>query len=58
MVACLNGHTQTIQLLLSFGRKIDVFNKSIKYDYSDIKSDSTALDVAKQRNETDIVQIL
>ena len=45
MVACLNGHTQTNQLLLSFGRKIDVFKKSIKYDYSGIKSDSTALDV-------------
>ena len=55
--ACYRGHTKIVQLLLSFGRKIDILKKSTE-DWRDIKSGSTALDVAKQENETDIVQLL
>ena len=49
---------KTIQLLLSFGRNIDVHKKSTKDDYSSIKSGSTALDMSKQRNKTAVVQLL
>ena len=44
--ACYRGHTKIVQLLLSFGR------------YIDIKSVSTAIDLAKQMNKTNIVQLL
>ena len=44
-------------MLISYGRNIDILKKSTK-DAGDIKSGSTALDVAKQRNTTDIVQLL
>ena len=60
MVACYYGSTKIVQLLLSFGRNIDIYKKSIK-DYDDgisIKSGSTALDLAKKCNETDVVQLL
>ena len=57
ILACYNGYTKTVQLLISFGRNIDILKKSTK-DYYGIKSGSTALDVAKQRNRTDIVQLL
>ena len=58
MRACLNGYSKTIvQLLLSYGRNIDILKKSTK-DIGDIKSGSTALDIAKQRNNTDIVQLI
>ena len=57
MYACCYEYTKTIQLLLSFGRNIDILKKSTK-DYIVIKSGSTALHVAKQRNNTDIVQLL
>ena len=55
--ACYWGRTKTVQLLISFGRNIDILKKSTG-DWFDIKSGSTALDVAKQRNRTDIVQLL
>ena len=57
MNACYFGRAKTIQLLLSFGRKIDIYQESTE-DYDDIESGSTALDVAKQENKTDIVQLL
>ena len=57
MIVCYNGHTKIVQLLISFDRNIDVLKKSTK-DYLGIKSGSTALDMAKQRNRTDIVQLL
>ena len=57
MQACYYGRTKTIQLLLSYGRNIDVHKKSTK-DNGDIISGSTALDIAKRRNITYIVQLL
>ena len=57
MWACYNGYTKIVQLLISFGRNIDILKKSTK-DWSGIKSGSTALDMAKQQNDTDIVQLL
>ena len=57
MSACYNGNSQTVQLLLSFGRNINIYKKSTK-DCEDIKSGSTAIDVAKQKNKTDVVQFL
>ena len=57
MRACYFGHTKTVQLLISFGRKIDILKKSTR-DWNDIKSGSTALDVAKQTNNTAVVQLL
>ena len=57
MRACWCGYTKIVQLLISFGRNIDILKKSTK-DYQDIKSGSTALDVAKQKNETAVVQML
>ena len=57
MIACNWGYTKIVQLLISFGRNIDILKKSTKDDYG-IKSGSTALDVAKQENETDIVEML
>ena len=57
MRACYWGRTKIVQLLLSFGRKIDIHKKSTR-DLLTIKSGSTALDVAKQRNKTDVVQLL
>ena len=58
MWACYSGNTKTVKLLLSFGRNIDILKKSTEDDYSGIKSGSTALDVAKQRNKTAVVQLL
>ena len=59
MDACYDGRTKTVKLLISFGRNIDIHKKSTKdNDYYGIKSGSTALDMAKQRNRTDIVQLL
>ena len=57
MRACYNGSTKTVQLLISFGRNVDILKKSTR-DYIDIKSGSTALDVAKQRNKTAVVRLL
>ena len=59
MNACYHENTQIVQLLLSYGRNIDIHKKSTKdEDFYCIKSDSTALDIAKQENITDIVQFL
>ena len=59
MYACYGGRTKFVQLLISFGRYIDVHKKSTKDDhYLGIKSGSTALDMAKQKNSADIVQLL
>jgi len=63
MLACCYGYTRVVQLLLSYGRNIDVNKKSTKdageYKLGIIyKSGSTALDLAKQANETDIVKLL
>ena len=58
MIACRYGNTKTVQLLLSFGRYIDIYKKSTEDYYSGIKSGSTALDVVKKTNSTDIVQLL
>ena len=62
MRACYWGNIKIVQWLISFGRNIDILKKSTR-DYrviksGDIKSGSTALDVAKQRNRTDIVKLL
>ena len=57
MKACRYGYTKTVQLLISFGRNIDILKESTE-DYSGIKSGSTALDIAKQRNKTAVVQLL
>ena len=57
MYACYNGNTNVVQLLLSYGRYIDIHKKSTK-DTAGIKLGSTALDLAKQRNRKDIVQLL
>ena len=57
MEACCRGNTKIVQLLISFGRNIDILKKSTE-DYGGIQSGSTALDVAKQLNNTDIVQLL
>ena len=59
MVACWYGNTQIVQLLLSYGRYIDIHKKSTT-DAGYIKSGSTALDMAKQspKRNTDIVQLL
>ena len=59
MIACCNGRTKTVQLLLSNGRNIYIYQKSTKDEFwNDIKSGSTALDVAKQTNKTAVVQLL
>ena len=63
MWACYFGKTKTVQLLISYGRSIDIYKKSTKdwnciFGDGLIKSGSTVLDVAKQRNKTDIVQFL
>ena len=62
MQACHVGRTKIVQLLLSSGRYIDIHKKSTKYDYSggaaNFKSGSTALDMAKQTNSTDVVKLL
>ena len=57
MRACYNGNTKIVQLLISFGRNIDILKKSTK-DYYYIKSGSTALDVAKQEKKYDVVKLL
>ena len=67
MRAGYTRNTELVQLLISFGRKIDIHKKTTK-DYTDkiimslkmsvIKSGSTALDIAKQRNRTEVVQLL
>ena len=57
MWACYGGYTKIVQLLISFDRNIDILKKSTE-DYSGIKSGSTALDIAKQRNKTAVVQLL
>ena len=57
LMACYMGRTTTVQLLLSFGRNIDIYKKSTE-DYEDIESGLTALDVAKQKNRTDVVKLL
>ena len=57
MISCYWGSTKIVQLLLSFGRYIDIYEKSTK-DAGDIKSGSTALDLAKQQNRTAVVQLL
>ena len=59
--AFYTGRTKIVQLLISFGRNTDIVKKSTedwKDIFGDIKSGSTAIDVAKQRNRTDIVQLL
>ena len=58
MIACYRGYTKIVQLLISYGRNIDIHKKSTKDNWLDIKSGSTVLDVAKQENETDIVKLL
>ena len=58
MGTCCNGRTKIVQLLISFDRKIDIDKKSTKDNWLGIKSGSTALDVSKQQNRTDIVQLL
>ena len=55
--SCYEGYTKIVQLLISFGRNIDILKKSTE-DYYGIKSGSTALDVTKQRNKTAVVQLL
>ena len=57
MWACYRGRTKIVQLLISFGRKIDIYKKTTE-DCQDIKSGSTAIDMAKQTNKTDIVKLL
>ena len=57
MIACYNGYTKIVQLLISFGRNINIYKKSTE-DWNDIKSGSTALYLAKQANNTDVVQLL
>ena len=57
MIACYNGKTEIVQLLFSFGRYTDIYKKTTK-DFYEIKSGSTALDVAKQINNTAVVQLL
>ena len=57
MIACYHGKTEIVQLLISFGRYVDIYKKSTT-EWSDIKSGSTALGMAKQKNRTDIVQLL
>ena len=53
MWACYAGGTKTVQLLLSYGRHIDIYKKSTKDSYySGIKSGSTALDLSKKYNRT------
>ena len=58
MIACYFGNTKTVQLLISYGRNIDIHKKSTKNNWLGIKSCSTALDAAKQQNRTDIVKLL
>ena len=57
MRVCYSGYTKIVELLFSSGRYVDLHKKSIKDDYP-IKSRSTALDLAKERNKTDIMQLL
>ena len=59
MYACYDGYTKIVRLLLSYGRNIDIRKKSTEDSYSgDIASGSTVLDIVKQRNYTDVVQLL
>ena len=61
MWACYCGNTKIVQLLISCGRKIDIYRKSTEELYGvdiGIKSGSTALDAAKQTNSTAVVQLL
>ena len=60
MYACCLGYTRIVKLLLSSCRYVDVHNKSTKdsLDYYSIESGSTALDIAKQIDIADVVQLL
>ena len=58
MIACYGEYTKIVQLLISFGRYIDIYEKTTKDNWLGIKSGSTALDAAKQKNSTDIVKLL
>ena len=57
MNACNRGYTKLVQLLISFGRNIDILKRST-IDFYEIKSGSTALDLAKKENTKDIVELL
>ena len=52
-------NTKIVQLLLSYGRYIDIHKKSTK-DVGTIKSGSTSLDIAKlsRISNTDVIQLL
>ena len=59
--ACKTGKKQIVRLLIASGRKVDIDQETTRNDYlydTQIKSGSTALDVAKQWNHTEIIQIL
>ena len=61
MWACWGGKTRVVQLLLSFGRYVDV-NKKTTRDYKDSKSHiykagSTALTIARRKSEYDDEEI-
>ena len=59
MWACHWGSTKTVQLLISYGRKIDILKKSTEdCGYPIVPAGSTALDMAKKENYTDVVQLL
>ena len=55
--ACYKGKIRVVQLLLAFGRFVYLNQKSTG-DFSQLKSGSTALDIAKQREYIDIVSLL
>jgi len=49
-VACFRGHIKIVKYLLGYGRGIDINQKN--------NEGKTAIDFAKQRNETDIVELI
>ena len=53
--ACENGNTNLVKLILESG-KCDLNIKTTE-DYGYIKSGSTALDIAKQKNFQNIIQL-
>ena len=58
MAACMYyGKTHTVQLLLAFGRLIDI-DRLVTEKNAKVSVGSSALDIAKQKGKTEIVSLL
>ena len=55
--ACYRKNVEIVKLLLSFGRGVSLYKKTTR-DFLGYKAGLTALDIAKKKNKTDVVQVL